>query len=299
MPIQFSCPHCHESVSVADEYAGQTGPCRACGNQITIPGAAYSPSKPNFAQDAAGPPVKSGGGGGLVLVLAVVGAIAVVVVLILVALLVPAVSSARQAAQRAQSMNNLKMIGLAMHNYHDVYNTFPTNIHNDDDSPRTSWRTALLPFLEQQPLFEMYDFHVDWSAEENMMVRQTPLDVFRSPLSTDPPNHTNYVAVNLQGASIIEDDGQFHRMADIIDGTSNTIMVIEVQNTGIEWSEPRDITYNQLLTMLQQGSVSGSDTGFNALFADGSVHFISYGIDPNQLRALVTRNGGENVQNIP
>lgn len=292
MPIQFTCPHCHESVTVADEYAGQTGPCRSCGNQITIP-AGFSPSKPNFSQEAAGPPVKSGGGG-LVLILAVLGAIAVVVVLLLVALLVPAVSSARKAAQRASSMNNLKMIGLAMHNYHDVYKTFPTNILNDDDTPRTSWRTAILPFLEQQPLFEMYNFNVDWDSAENMMVRQTPLQVFRSPLSTDPPRDTNYVAVTLQGASIIE-DGQFHRMSEITDGTSNTIMVIEMQNTGIEWSEPQDVTLNQLLARLAQGNVSGAGNGFNVLFADGSVQFIANEIDPNQLRALITRNGGDPV----
>src|SRR4029079_12683704 len=98
MPIPYSCPHCGKQFSVAEQYAGQTGPCAACGKPITIPGAvggyAYKPQP-------------SGGGGALSVI-----AIVLVVLVVLcggggVALLLPAVQAAREAARRAQSTNNL------------------------------------------------------------------------------------------------------------------------------------------------------------------------------------------------
>ncbi|HUG19827.1 MAG TPA: DUF1559 domain-containing protein [Planctomycetaceae bacterium] len=99
--------------------------------------------------------------------------VVIAIIAILVALLLPAVQQAREAARRSSCKNNLKQIGLAIHNYHDVYNQFPHAIWNVEGSP--TWSPAskgsafvrLLPFLEQAPIFDAIDFRGVWSAGGN------------------------------------------------------------------------------------------------------------------------------------
>ncbi len=95
----------------------------------------------------------------LLVVIAIIG--------VLVALLLPAIQSAREAARRAQCTNQLKQLGLALHNYHDVHRTFPpSGLHNRDghgasatsSSWGPSWIVMTLPFLEQEALYSQYDF---------------------------------------------------------------------------------------------------------------------------------------------
>src|SRR5439155_8958659 len=135
--------------------AGQTGPCAACGKPITIPlaggGYAYAP------QAAA-----TGGSGMVIVVIGIVGCL-LVCGGILVALLLPAVQAAREAARRMQSQNNLKQIGLALHNYHATYQTFPPAVVTDENGkPLYSGRVLLLPFMEQEALYNDFDRTQAW-----------------------------------------------------------------------------------------------------------------------------------------
>src|SRR4051812_15972177 len=106
MPIAYTCPHCGKQFSVAEQYAGQTGPCAACGQPITIP-------QPAAAYAYTPQPAKRSGSGTVIAVLVTLAVCSICVIAILLALLLPAVQAAREAARRAQSSNNMKQLGLA------------------------------------------------------------------------------------------------------------------------------------------------------------------------------------------
>ena len=85
--------------------------------------------------------------------------VVIAIIAILIALLLPAVQQAREAARRTQCKNNLKQLGLALHNYHDVHLMFPGNIVETPGGFRnTSWYTLILPYLEQAPAYQLMEF---------------------------------------------------------------------------------------------------------------------------------------------
>jgi len=98
--------------------------------------------------------------------------VVIAIIAILIALLLPAVQQAREAARRSACKNNLKQIGLALHNYHDVFGTFPFNGGPSDGVQRgPSWLVRLLPYMDQAPAYQAYEFNInsDWTGQ------QTPL----------------------------------------------------------------------------------------------------------------------------
>ena len=290
MPIQFTCPHCGATKSVADQYAGQTGPCAECGQTITIPG------KPAMA-----PPAKpaSSGPSSVLIVLAVLVVGFFGCGGVLIALLLPAVQAAREAARRAQCSNNLKQIGLALHNYHDVYKTFPpAYIPDKDGEPMHSWRVLILPFLEQQPLYEQYDFNEPWDGPNNSQLANVMIQTYQCPSSPEGQTTTNYLAISGKGTVFNNGDGS--KIQDILDGTSNTVIVAEVAGANINWMEPRDFDA-AAMSMAINGAQDGSSIssfhpgGAQVLFADGSVRFLSENLAPGVLNLLLMRNDGQAV----
>ena len=283
MPISYSCPHCGKQFSVADQYAGQSGPCASCGKTITIPGPALGggyTAKPSGSGTSAG-----------TIVIIVLLAVVVLACPCGIALLLPAVQAAREAARRSASMNNLKQIGIALHNYHDVHNEFPPAVVTDaNGQPLYSGRVLLLPFLEQGALYEQWDKSASWDSPQNMALSQQVIQTFHDPSSPTPVNapHTNYEFLTGQGA--IFEQGVKHSMATITDGTSNTAAVMESKDNGMSWAAPGGYDINS------GGLPPGNHPGGNlVLMADGSVKFISQSINPQVLRSITTRNGGEPV----
>ncbi len=109
----------------------------------------------------------------LLVVIAIIG--------ILVALLLPAIQAAREAARRSECTNNLKQIGLAFHNFASTYGGFPARRWNREDQGYTGWGTFILPYVEQQSLYDQYKWEYDFFHPENKAVVETKLDVFVCP----------------------------------------------------------------------------------------------------------------------
>jgi prepilin-type processing-associated H-X9-DG protein len=218
---------------------------------------------------------------------------------ILIALLLPAVQSAREAARRSQCNNNLRQIGIAFHNYHDVYKTFPpAYIPDEDGQPMHSWRVLILPFMEQQALYEQYDFDEPWDSPHNQLITSTAIPAYKCPSAPDQSTETNYMVITGQGT--LFEKAEACSVADISDGTSNTILVVEVAGTGVNWAEPRDLDVSTFSPPFSPPSPDAPGSyhsgGLNVALGDGSTHFLSNSIDPATARSMATRAGGEQIQ---
>jgi hypothetical protein len=217
---------------------------------------------------------------------------------IAVALLLPAVQAAREAARRMQSVNNLKQIVLAMHNHHSTFNSFPPAYSTDKDGkPLLSWRVYILPFIEQQALYEQFHLDEPWDSEHNRQLIAKMPEVYRSPNSAAAPGKTVYLGIaGEKGIFAPPGKGANGRtggvdMASVRDGTSNTIAVVEANDdSAVEWTKPADLTPNPKHPL--QGIVGLRPGMFLAAFADGSVRVISENVDPQVLMNLFQRNDG-------
>ncbi|HEY6564043.1 MAG TPA: DUF1559 domain-containing protein [Pirellulaceae bacterium] len=116
----------------------------------------------------------------LLVVIAIIG--------VLVALLLPAVQAAREAARRTQCQNNLRQMGIAAHNYHDTFKRLPSSVRPGGLTtlPRIAGLTFLLPFFEEQNLFQNYDQTKNWSDSTNLPVTSKTISTFTCPSSPEP-----------------------------------------------------------------------------------------------------------------
>lgn len=213
--------------------------------------------------------------------------VVIAIIAILIALLLPAVQQAREAARRTQCKNNLKQLGIALHNYHDTHTAFPPlKIQSRDGAYASgpgapfgcpnwvrgtgmSWRTMILPYMEQSNLYNRLDFSTmggngcfpGGNPENNTNLAGVFIDAFVCP-SDDKPRignrgPTNYAALSnsihwhivesgrRQFVGVIDELGS--RIRDVIDGTSNTAMVGEVYRGDLirrHGGGPVDVTGN-------------------------------------------------------
>jgi prepilin-type processing-associated H-X9-DG protein len=222
---------------------------------------------------------------------------------VLIALLLPAVQSAREAARRAQCVNNLKQIALATHNYISVTENFPpVAIKSAGGKPLLSWRVALLPYLEQKPLYDRFKLDEPWDSPHNKELIKLMPPLFACPSRNvgGEPGMTAYRV--FQGKKTIFDPDHSVGLVDVTDGTSNTILVVEAKEPVI-WTKPDEIPFDleqaDALRATQTQPLFGAGSmhpgGLNAAFADGSVRFVKTSINKITLYSLITRAGGEVV----
>jgi prepilin-type processing-associated H-X9-DG protein len=207
-------------------------------------------------------------------------------------IMVPMVARVRNAAQRNQDANHLKQMALAMHNYMDVYKTFPAQYSSDKQGkPLLSWRVHILPFVEQDNLYRQFKLDEPWDSEHNKKLIPMMPPVYKSPFQKNvPAGKTTYLVP--VGKNTIFPGAKGTSIRDITDGTSNTIMVVEVNDeNAVTWTKPDDFKVDvkkPLAILLRPGA-----KGFNVAMADGSVRYVPRTISLETLRAAFTRNGGE------
>jgi beta-lactamase regulating signal transducer with metallopeptidase domain len=114
----------------------------------------------------------------------------------MIGLTLPAIQAAKVAASRAQATNNLKQLGLAMHNYHAVHKRLPGAVMTAmDGKTKYSWRVALLPYLDQKKLYDAYNFEEPWDSPDNLKIHDAMPDMFRHPSEPEGATTGSYYAL--------------------------------------------------------------------------------------------------------
>jgi len=194
------------------------------------------------------------------------------------------------AEQRRRSVNNLKQLALAMHNYHDKNKELPSATYYDKDGkPLLSWRVALLPYLEQKALYQQFNLDEPWDSEHNKKLLAKMPDVFAPVRNAPKEKGMTYYQVFTGKGTAFDGKKGLRLPADFPDGTSNTILIVEAKNA-VPWTKPVDLPYDAKKQLPKLGGLFKD--GFNAALADGSVRYIQRSISDRTLRNAITRDDG-------
>ncbi len=204
--------------------------------------------------------------------------LSLLVIGILVGMLLPPVTRGiRPAARRADCMNNMRQLVLALHNYHASKGHFPpAYIADENGNPMHSWRVLILPYLDQQDLFERYSMEEPWDGPNNRLLADEKVAFFGCPSHYSPEHEANYTSYCLvTGKGTLFDADQTRELSDIRDGSSNTVILVEVNHGDIQWMEPRDLTIEEAVNVFEQASADDHVSHHPGIqivaFADGSI----------------------------
>ena len=222
-------------------------------------------------------------------------------------LMPPGVRTSREASRRSTCKNNLIQLGLAMHNYHDVYGSFPPAFIPDENGrPMHSWRVLLLPYIDQAQMHKMYDFNEPWDGPNNRKLLDSMPDVYACPsrqVNDGVDTFTSYVAV-VGPRTAWPENGAGRTIKEFTDGTSNTLHLLECDTRRIPWMKPADLNIDEATALLS--SIDAEGTGYHrsetffyeyylgrqVLLADGSVRFVPHGVSRDVWSSLLTVDDG-------
>jgi prepilin-type processing-associated H-X9-DG protein len=199
--------------------------------------------------------------------------VVIAIIAVLIGLLLPAVQKVREAASRAKCQNNLKQVGLALHGYEGTNHVFPRNGFQStaDTRPRHGWIARILPYIEQDNVYNQYHFDLNWYDPPNRAAIQVPLKVFQCPSAPDNPPFLaitaftpapgvlaapyDYNGISSIGAVLLSSglvptpaanlgvlNSTETKITDVTDGTSNTLMVAECANRPNLWQAGKQYT---------------------------------------------------------
>ncbi len=212
------------------------------------------------------------------------------------ALAAPPIRRFREATRRTRCINNLKLIGLAMHNYHSAHNAFPAAYSAaKDGKPLLSWRVHILPFLDAGELYGEFRLDEAWDSPHNK-----PL-IARMPATYACPSMVKALAVEgkttyltPRGPGTLFPGSRGIKIQEVPDETSNTLMVVDVDDSSaVTWTRPDDWPATPPIDL--RGLGQHHPGGTVGSLADGVVRLIKAKATARIWQLLTTRDGGEAV----
>ncbi|QDT15565.1 DUF1559 family PulG-like putative transporter [Alienimonas californiensis] len=200
--------------------------------------------------------------------------------------------------RRSQAQNNLKQIGLALHNYHAQHGRFPAGgTFGPTGRGEHGWATRLLPHLDEAALAERVRWDEPWDAPANREPFAKPLPPFASPYPGLPTEDADgYALAHYAGNARVLTDKVGLSFLDVRDGMTQTLLAGEVADGFLPWAHPANARDPAVGLNIRGGFGSTRDSGvILVLMANGSVTTMSETIDPAVLKALATPAGGETV----
>lgn len=244
---------------------------------------------PEFADFAAKPAQKRPLGVGRILLILGIGALVVMFFL-------PAVRTAPKARDRLRCAFNLRQIVIALRGYEQAYGCLPPACTVDAGGrPLHSWRTLILPYLDERELYASIDLARPWDDPANAKALQTSVSTYHCRKLSGPRNTTTYLAVVAPGGCFLPT--QARRMAEITDARGSTLMLIEAGvGNAFPWMKPADAD-EALVMRLGRDRVEDLNHagGFNACFVDDNVKFLGADLSPETRRALISIAGRDFV----
>jgi len=200
----------------------------------------------------------------------------------------------RSLTRQLDGNNNMRQVMLAMHNYHDSYRSLPPPAITDaNGKPLLSWRVALLPFIEEQALYEQFRLDEPWDSEHNLPLSKRLPKAFATAGLRLPPGQTAIHAVVGDDIGLRPTEKTAFR--DFLDGLSNSILIIEsTAESAVTWSKPDDVKIDLEDPLAK--FIGSPRKGFRVGMADGAVNMLTDDIDPEKFKALLTRAGREIIQ---
>jgi Protein of unknown function (DUF1559) len=211
----------------------------------------------------------------------------------------PAPAIEREGADRpearARTIENLKHIGLALGGYAYANDgRFPPAAIRGDHGPLLSWRVAILPFLDVHRGARLYrEFRLDepWDSPHNEALLKKMPPQYEAVAGERHASYSTYYQGFVGGGALFDGEGGM-RVADVTDGLGWTLMVAEAAEP-VPWTKPADLSFDGAGPLPRLGGQFGD--GFYAAFADGSARFLSRGVAPETIRALISRGDGQAI----
>lgn len=224
---------------------------------------------------------------------------------VLIGMLLPAVQAVRHAARRTASANNMRQIVLANLNHESAYGSFVTaHTKNESGKKLLSWRVHILPFIEQQALYEQFHLDEPWDSPHNKtLIAKMPV-LYANPALPLEEGMTSYLAVTGDDTVIAapkeaSSDGEMKtgvKTSEITDGTESTLLIVDanLDNTVI-WTKPDDFVPAEHDNIHSQLSGTWANQLIAAAFVNGSITYLGIEYSEEELHALMTKSDGENV----